>query len=181
MLRFWLHSDVELTFYGRIAFMVKASSIVWLDLAASSCQTAMRAVSLRTHACFPRATGRDGLREDIAIKDIYCDCKAIERAVRHEWEGMTAVARIDGCLGCHSACADPYDDGMGAHYLLTMGYDPHLHLIGAAMITHAVVVFDVVSCAKGFLHIVSAFARAELKISKTSAETMPRLRSCPGC
>ena len=70
----------------------------------------------------PRATSRDGLRGDIAIKDIFCDCKAMERAVRHEWEGMTVVARLDGCLGCRSAYADPYDEGMGLHYMLTMGY-----------------------------------------------------------
>jgi len=40
--------------------------------------------------------------------------------VRHEWEGMAAVARLDGCLGGHSAYADPCDDGMGLRYMLTM-------------------------------------------------------------
>ena len=46
--------------------------------------------------------------------------QAAERAVRHEWEGMAAVARLDGCLGCHGAYADPCDEGMGLRYMLTM-------------------------------------------------------------
>ena len=51
---------------------------------------------------------------------MYCDSRAAERAVRHEWEGMAAVARLDGCLGGLSAHADPYDVGLGVHYMLTM-------------------------------------------------------------
>ena len=40
--------------------------------------------------------------------------------MRHEWEGMTAVSCLDGCLGCHGAYADPCDAGAGLRYMLTM-------------------------------------------------------------
>ena len=40
--------------------------------------------------------------------------------MRHEREGMAAVARLEGCLGGHGAFADPHEEGIGLHYMLTM-------------------------------------------------------------
>ena len=58
---------------------------------------------------------------DIAVKSIFCDCQAVEHAVRRELDAMLAVKELPGCLSCGGAHYDLNSGGEnGLRYLLSM-------------------------------------------------------------